>query len=303
MKKRVYIWIAASLAVITIFSACKKKDSTPEQFFTFEFATGTGYISGDVTMAIGQPFKVGIISTSSTDNTLTHLYITRTFQSKTDSVFDTTLNLTALNYDFDWVSRSEPGVETWNFMITESTGNSLQKNFSITTETTTGPINTYDQRILGAQQNPAGPAFASMSGTVYSLADAKANDASVDWLYYFGSTSFATITSPDDNDAIKVFTDGGTVEDPGPNALVTWSVRNATRFLTIITDTINWDAIQDDTELIALSEGAFETSLKTLEAGFYLAFITEAGKRGLIRINQISQEEDGTIDISVKVQQ
>lgn len=301
MKKTTYILVAALLAVITIFSACKK-DSTPEQFFTFDLATGAGYISRDVTLATGQPFKVGIIALSSTDNTLTHLLITRTFETKPDIIFDSALNLTALTYDFNWISRAEPGVETWVFTITESTGSSLLKTFNITTESTTGPIITYDQRILGAQQNPIGPAFSSATGEVYDLANGKINATSVDWLYYFGTASFATITSPDNNDATKIFTDGGTVEDPGPNALLTWSIRNATRFITI-TDTVNWDEIQDDTELIALSQGAFESAAIELQPDFYVAFITGAGKRGLIRINEIAQEEDGTIDISVKVQQ
>lgn len=301
MKKATYILVSVLLAGITIFSACKK-DSTPEQFFTFDLASGTGYITGDVTLPTGQPFKVGIVASASTDNTLTHLLINRVFEGKTDIIFDTTLNLTAFNYDFNWVSRGEPGVETWIFTITESTGSSLMKTFNITTESTTGPIYTYDQRILGGQQNPTGPAFSSANGEVYDLASGKINAASVDWLYYFGTVSSATITSPDDNDATKIFTDGGTVEDPGPNALLTWSVRNATRFI-LINDTINWDAIQDDSELITLSQGASESAVRELQAGFYVAFITSQGKRGLIRINAINQEEDGTIDISVKVQQ
>lgn len=297
-----YIFLTLLLAVMTFFTACKKNEDTPDQLFTFDLTTGNGYVSGDVTLATGEQFKVGLQAFARTDFTLTRLLVTRTWDNKPTDSFDTTLNLTALNYDFKENSRVEVGVETWIFTITQSDGSTLIKSFNITTESIVGPIFTYDQRILGAQQSSTGGSFASTNGVVYNLADAKINAALVDWLYYFGINSQATITSPDNSDAIKIFTDGGTVENPGPNALVNWSVRNNTRFRTII-DTIDWDAIQDDTELINLAEGAIEPAALELMAGYYVAFITTEGKKGLIRINAINQEEDGTIDISVKVQQ
>jgi len=301
MKKSTYLIAALFVAVITIFSSCKKDDPTPTQLFTFNLTAGAGYVSGDVTLTTGEQFKVGINAFAGTGSTLTRFLVTRVYNNKPDDVFDTTLNLASMNYDFYGITNNEPGVENWIFTVTQSDGSTLDKSFNITTESVVGPILTYDQRILGAQQSGIGSSFASANGTIYNLADAKINAAMIDWLYYYGATNLATLASPDDDNAATIFTDGGSVANPGPNALVNWAIRNATRFRTI-TDSLDWDAIQDDTELINLSQGAIETMANELKTGNYVAFITASGKKGLIRINGIFQEEDGTIDISVKVQ-
>ncbi|MBE0647686.1 MAG: hypothetical protein IH596_07880 [Bacteroidales bacterium] len=304
MKKLTYFSIACILIVASIFSGCKKDDTNPpdQKEFAFSLIAAAGYTSGDVTLTTGEQFKVGFNATAATGFTLSNLKVTRIYNEKPDDIFDTTLNLTALNYIFYGISLHEAGVENWIFTITQSDGNTLVSSFNITTETMVGPIFTYNQRILGAQINIIGSSFASSNGEIYNLANAKINAAMIDWLYYYGSTNLATIASPDDADAATVFTDGGTVSTPGPNALVNWSVRNSTRFR-IIMDAIDWDAIQDDTELINLTQGATDPMAGDLKPGYFIAFVTVNGKKGLIRVNNIFQEEDGTVDISVKVQQ
>jgi len=298
------MFTALLLTGTVIFSSCKKDDPEPPvlQVFTFNLTAGSGYVSGDVILTTGEQFKVGINAFAATGYTLTNLLVTRVFNNKPDDVFDTTLNLSAFNYNYYNISLFEPGIENWIFTITQSDGSTIVKSFNITTETTVGPIFTYDQRILGAQQSVAGSSFASANGEVYNLANAKLNASLIDWLYYFGATNLATLASPDDSDVATVFTDGGTVSNPGPNALVNWSVRNPTRFK-LIMNPVDWDAIQDDTELINLTQGATSSMANDLKPDYYVSFVTASGKKGLIRINSISQEEDGTIDISVKVQQ
>ena len=302
--KRISYFFLFLLAVNTlIFSSCKKDDDTPEEkFFTFNLNTGTGYIYQDATMNTGEQFKVGFLANSATGHTLSQLKVTRIYEGKFDEVFDSTLSSATLDYDYHGISNIEPGTFTWYFTVFQSSGDSLTHQFNITTQTVVGPIYTYDQVILGAQINPLGHAFASSDGSVYLLPNAKANSAKVDFLYYFSVDHFATVASPDDDGAAHIYTDGGTYENPGPNALLNWPVRNATR-MKKITDTINWDAIVDDSRLIELTQGAIAPQEFELETGNYVAFITASGKKGLIRINGIFQEEDGTIDLSVKVQQ
>lgn len=304
MKNLTYIVTAVLLATITILSSCKKDDENPPdvQLFTFDLITGTGFISGDVTLNTGEQFKVGFNTRAATGFTLTHLLISRVFNNKPEDVFDTALNLTSLEYIFHWISRDEQGLENWVFTITQSDGSTLVKSFNITTESTVGPIITYNQRILGAQQSGTGSSFASANGEIYNLVNAKINASLIDWLYYYGTTNLATLASPDDTDAAAIFTDGGTLENPGPNALITWGIRNSTLFK-IIMDPVDWDAIQDDRDLIDLTQGAVDPMARDLKPGYFISFITATGKKGLIRINSIYQEEDGTIDISVKVQQ
>lgn len=305
MKKLTFFFTAILLAVITVISACKKKDDPapppPTQEFTFDLKTGTGYVFGDITLKTGEQFKIGINAISSTGNTLSRLYVIRKIDKPSD-VIDSALNSTSFNYDLLSVADFEVGIEEWTLKVTQSNGDTLVKSFVITTEPSMGPIFTFDQRIMGAFENIHGSSFSSSDGMIYDIPEAKVNAAMVDWLYYFGTTSSATFASPDDDEAAHVFTDGGTYTDPGPNALLTWPVRNATRFKTI-TYPIDWDAIQDDSEFFTLTQGATETMAGSLKAGYYIAFITSEGKRGLIQVNDIISGETGQIDISVKVQQ
>ncbi len=295
MKKLILLSLAILVTGATFFSACKKKDSPPDQVFTFNLATGTEYVSGNVTLTTGEQFKVGINATAATNAKLTRILVTRIFNNKPDVVFDTILDIASLNYNYFGIANSQAGDENWVFEVTQSTGETIERGFVITTEATVGPINTYDQRILGAQLSITGGAFASTDGMVYNLSDAKANASKIDWLYFFDFPGFATLAAPSDETAALIF------NDP-TNGLQTWGVKNATLFGKI-TDSVNWDAIQDDSMLITLSQGATESKSNELKAGDFVAFITAYGKNGLIRVNSIFQEEDGTIDISVKVQQ
>jgi hypothetical protein len=303
MKQMSYLFLILFVTTSIFYTSCKKDDDTPEQkYFTFILNAGTGYISGDVTLNTGEQFKVGILANSATGQTLTRLLVTRIFNGKPDQVFDTTLTDIQINYDYHSITNNEVGVETWQFTIYQSAGDSISHQFNITTETVAGPINTYDQVTLGAQINTIGHAFSSSDGSIYLLPNAKANSAKVDFLYYFSFDHFATLASPDDDGAAHVYLDGGTYVSPGPNALLNWPIRNATR-MKKITDTIDWDAIVDDTRLIELTQGAVASQEFELDKANYVAFITAAGKKGLIRVNGIFQEDDGTIDLSVKIQQ
>ena len=295
MKKLLLLFLATLITGVTFFSSCKKKDDPETHEFSFNLDTGTGYVSGDVTLTTGEQFKVGINAIAATDAMLTRIVVTRDFNDKPDVVFDTILDIGSLNYDYYAIARAEPGVENWIFQVTQSTGATIERAFNVTSESTVGPIFTYDPRILGAQLNDVGGAFSSTDGVIYTIADAKANASKIDWLYFFDFSGLATLGAPDDEAAALIFTDPAT-------GLQTWSVKNATRFRKV-TDPVNWDAIQDDAMLITLSQGATESMSKELIAGDFVAFITAVGKKGLIRVNSIFQEEDGTIDISVKVQQ
>jgi len=283
--------------------SCKKDNDEPENVeFAFSLKTGPGYISDNSTLISGEQFRTGIDAIAATGNSLSRFIVIRTLNTKSDTAFDTTFSVAVFKYDFHGISLAEPGEEEWNFTIFQNDDRSINHGFIITTENTVGPIFTYDTRILGAQINGTGSSFATTSGVVYPLDQAKINALAVDMLYYFSLTESVVLSSPDSDEAAHIFTDGGTYEQPGPNALITWPIRNSTRFRVIL-DPIDWDAIQDDSQLITYSQGATEVLAANLKIGNYVSFVTNSGKKGLIRINGIYGEEDGTIDISVKVQQ
>jgi len=301
MKTFTLFWITLTVCSLSFFSSCSKKEDNSgptEKHPTLNLTSGTGYVSGDVTLSTGEQFKVGIhaLANANTGAKLVRFTITRTFNNKPDLVVDSALNANSFDFDFNGIANGEVGLEQWVFLIKDNDSLTAEKSFIITTESNAGPIHTYSQKILGAQQNATGNSFSSSDGLIYVLADAKANATKIDWMYFFDITNVATLASPDDPDA-------GTVYSDPVNGLQTWAVRNATRFK-VVSDTINWDSIVDDTFIILLTQvGVTETKINQLIPGEILAFITVAGKKGLIKIEAITGEEDGTVEISVKVQE
>lgn len=297
-KTRIYFLYLITTAIITGISSCSKKEDQNDQNLQLNFTVGPGYISGNATLSAGEHFKVGIhaIANASTGAPVTRLTIIRTFINKPDTVMDSTMSTTVLAFDFNTFANGEIGEETWNFILRDRDGFTAEKSFVITTVSTPGPIQTYTQKILGAQLNAAGNFLATDDGTIYTLPDAKNNSNRIDFLYFYSFTTMANLAAPDDVEAATVY------NDP-VNGLQTWAVLNPTLFKKI-TDPVDWDAIQDDTQIIVLTQtGVTEPKVSNLAVHDFIAFITGAGKKGLLRVDLITGEDEGTIEISVKVQE
>jgi hypothetical protein len=222
--------------------------------------------------------------------------VVRTFNNTPFTALDSTLNSTdAFNITLESFAYPAAGTERWTFTITDKDGEFSEISFNITT-TAGGPINEYSQKILGSYDNSAyGSSFASADGTVYTLADAKANAAKIDWMYYYGSTAFATLSSPSDASAASVFSTG--------NGPANWSVRNDTKLGKVTLPTgLTWASITTDAEIVILASEASDSKVTALTVGQIVAFKTVTGKLGLIKVEAITGTGAGTITYSVKVQ-
>jgi len=299
MKKRLSIVFGLLAAGMLMFTSCSDDSSEPGDINpSMNFVGGTGYTSADVTLTTGTAFTVGINASSSTESNakLTNFKITRVFNNKPEVVLDSTFNKDQFSIDWDFNANPEVGTENFIFLITDKDGKTKQLNFVVTTQAAAGPINAFSMKILGAQGSTTGSSFASIDGSVYSLADAKANAAKIDWLYFNVTSIHATLAAPDDAAAATVFTND-------LNGLQEWAVKNPTRFKKV-TDAIDWDNINDDAVIVAqTASGVTLTKVDNLAASDVLAFVTATGKKGLIKVNSISGTSAGTITISVKVQQ
>jgi len=299
MKKRLSIVFGLLAAGMLMFTSCSDDSTEPGDINpSMTFVGGTGYTSGDVTFTTGTEFTVGINAFSSTESNakLTNFKVTRVFGNKPEVVLDSTFNKDQFSIDMIFNANAEVGTENFIFLITDKDGKTKQLNFVVTTQSAAGPINTFSMKIMGAQQSTTGSSFASIDGSVYSLADAKTNAIKVDWLYFYGATNHATLAAPDDADAATIFNNA-------TNGLQEWAVLNPTRFKKV-TDAIDWDNINNDAVIVAqTATGVTLTKANELAASDVLAFVTATGKKGLIKVNSISGTATGTITISVKVQQ
>lgn len=294
MKRLSYLFITMAFAGMTFMTSCSKSsDSTTTTGPAIHFLAGAGLVSGDVTVKSGAAISIGI-SAMAGSGKLTRFFVQRTFQGKTSTAYDTTLSTTSYSVTLNGNAQGSAGAETWVFTIFDANGNTAAVTLTITTtaEIVYGAITSFSGTILGSWNNSSiGSSFASSTGTVYKLADAKTNATLIDWLYYYGVSNLATIAAPNDVDAGTVYT-----------TLSSWSHRNATTFKKVI-DVIDWSIIQNDSLiLIQTQTGVTATSVTSVQVNDVLAFITEVGKKGLIKITAIDPGDAGTITYDVKVQ-
>ncbi len=297
MKKLVYLFAFLMVSCLLFMASCTD-DEEGDVKPTINFKGGAGYVSQDVTLDTEENFTIGITaaSNSSSGANLSLLELTRVYNNTTWFSWDTAINVSYYSIDITMTSLNVEGTEKIYLKVTDKDGQSNEISLNITTESTAGPITAFDQKILGSYQSTTGSSFASADGAIYSLAEAKANQSKVDWMYFYGASDLATLAAPDDTHAALVFNNA-------TNGLQTWTTKNATRFRKVST-VIDWNSITDDT--IIMTEAATEpdqTRIATLAKDDVLLFKTVTGKYGMIKVNNIAVGADGTIDISVKVQQ
>lgn len=163
-----------------------------------------------------------------------------------------------------------------------------------------GLINTYTATLLGSQYAATGSFFSSTNGQVYTVNTSAANSSLIDLIYYYSGGNGATIGAADDNLISPVY-----------SGIANWATKNKTRFTNTSITTSEFDAIVNDATIDAISSIS-DTKVIGLAVGNVFAFKTEAGKKGLVKITNITkglntqnQQQDfqfGTIEIVVKVQ-
>jgi hypothetical protein len=297
MKKLVYLFALLVVSGFFFVTSCTE-DENGDVKPTINFKGGAGYVSQDITLDTDAEFTIGITaaSNSSSGAKLSLLELTRVYNNATWFTWDTAIDVSYYSIDITMTSLNVEGTEKISLKVTDKDGQTNEISVNITTESAAGPITAFDQKILGSYQSATGSSFASADGSIYSLAEAKANQAKVDWMYFYGASDLATIAAPNDAHAALVFNNA-------TNGLQTWTTKNGTLFRKVTT-VIDWNAITDDT--IIMQEAATapdQTRIATLAAGNILLFKTVTGKYGMIKVNNIAVGADGTIDISVKVQQ
>jgi hypothetical protein len=295
--KRIFLFLGAIiLSSVMLFTSCTDTTDPVNLPPTISFVAGPNYISNDAAVIVSTPFKVKILAeenvTSGTN--LQSLKITRVFNLQT---WDTTLTFNESTYTLEasFTAQSAAGVERIEFKITDKDGESAMVDLQITTNLASTPINTFTMKILGSYDNATGSSFASIDGSVYTLAQAFNNQAAVDFLYWWGASTSATIGAPDDANANLVYT--------GVNGLPNWTIKNATRFKSSSLTVAEFDAITNGMVLVTNATGADQTRLGNLSVGNVFAFKTVTGKSGMIKVTDINTGAAGDITIDVKVEQ
>lgn len=298
MKRSLLFALGVLLSSVLFFTACTDDEEPLDQPPTIEFVAGGSFVSSNTTLTVNTPFTVKVLAEANVTSAskIQSLKISRVFNLQT---WDTTLtyNDASFSLEVTFTSMATAGLERITFEITDKAGQKASKFLDITTEDVNIPIpiNTFTMRILGSYQSPTGSSFASIDGNVYTLAQAFANQGIIDFLYWWGASTSATLGAPDDDLAGQVFT--------GVNGLPNWSVKNGTRFKATTITASEFDALDDGAPIIAAATGADQTRMGTLSAANVIAFKTVTGKYGVIKVVSINTGAAGDITIDVKVEQ
>jgi hypothetical protein len=197
----------------------------------------------------------------------------------------------------DVVSYTVPAEATSNieltFEVTDKQGKVTAEAITITVG---GEINTYTQILLGGQSNSTDPSFyAARTNTRYKLEDASNNQTAIDLIFAYGTTNENYIGAPNDADIALSHT-----------AVANWATKNATKFKTTTLTAADFDAVTNDTQIIAQANGAAASKVNKLVAGQVFAFETvgAAPKKGLVKVVK-TEGTDGSnrkITFEVKIQ-
>ena len=233
---------------VGFLTSCKKDDDDDgtDKYPTMNFVGGAGYVDSNVQLTVGDAFKVGVsaASNATTSTKLVSFKVTRTANNNPVTVLDSTLNAKSMStWTYNFTAQSSVGTESFKFTITDADGESASLSFTVET-VASGAIDTHTGLQAGAQSNTTLGSFIGLSnGTIYKSADAPANSASVDAVYYVPTGGTPSFGAPDDTEADGVF-----------NTLpFTGGTTNGTRFVNLSSSmtATQFDAITDDTAILS----------------------------------------------------
>jgi len=311
MNKRAFFKMALlAFASVGFLAGCGSETEDP--IAELPAATGTVNISflnfpgtGDVTTtaAAGDVLAVAVEVTKSTGGNRPQklrVYETTTKNTRGTQV-GTTIDLRntdeAQIKNINYTVPSSGNTVYLYFEVDESASAFSRKLLTINVNGTAG-VSSYPNLTLGAQNNAAPSRVASATGQLYKACDAAANISDIDITYAaIGTLATPTILSNPERAVRGLSTSATNCGDNAPNN--TAGGPN-TKFIKA-PSTESFDNATDAT-LNGLSFTNAQASV-AIAKGDVIAFRTQDGRNGLIRVEDISTGgTSGTIRISVKVQ-
>lgn len=292
MKRLLTILI---LGLATVYSCEKEKIDHPPP--SISFISDSGFVFSDTILSFGETFKVGIDAHNPNIN-LTN-FIIKVESDIIETYLDSGMNTPIIHFEKTLVKGIKES-EKWIFIIRDRDGKSNEISVNIIKDSTSsyGNINYFPSVELGAQNNSTGSFYSLTEGSVFVLNSAFENQNKIDLCYYYDfiDTDENTIASPGANIDASVF--------PGTDGLLNWTTRRTSRFKTVnITNEDFLSATNDSLLVVAYGQSDGNRKAKNLQAGSIFSFKNEDGKVGLFKINSVLGTDDGTINVSIKVQE
>jgi len=282
-------WLGFAGLILTI--ACSKEPAG-SSFPAIQFETENGVAFNDTMLPPGGKVYVHLKAGGGGSN-LTWLGI-RMDNGSYSYVLDTGFNTPSLDYRY-CIYKGNGGTETWTFAVMNRDRNKDSVSLRIARQNVLnwGPVNSYNNVVLYAQQESGGGGFLSLgNGNIFTYNQAQMSQSVCDLVYYYGDYN-ATFASPGESDAPTYY--------PG---LLQWTVRNETRYdTTSVSASAFYAALNDSLLLAHYNPVNGKRKAKFLTPGTVISFRTQNGKTGLALIKSVNPGAAGSIECEIKVQQ
>ncbi|MFN6947105.1 MAG: hypothetical protein ACK4ND_19335 [Cytophagaceae bacterium] len=295
MKKLSLFFSLWAIGALLALSSCDKETDTPKPALSISFLHG---IAKGATVEIeeGESKTVEWIANKGGSNLKT---------------FDVLINGTGRYVNFnngnqktlsgserdryqDKIDLSSEG--TYVFRVTDNDGNTAETSVTIKRKAPDAGVHERTIILMGGQTNTTNGSFYNAHGhQTYTLAQAKANSALIDLVYYYGANNLATVAAPSNSQAQTMY-------NSSTSGIATWSVKNVTKFkLTTMSETA-FNELKTSAGIDAQTSGAVDTDVKNLTLGKVFAFETANGKKGLALVSGLATGGTGSITLKIKFQ-
>lgn len=253
----------------------------------FDFITDAGYTSANATVTAGSLVKIGIDASGSEN--LESVGVRTQVGSAQEAIFPltstgdsiiTSLKTKDFTFEFEYQAGQLPTNERITVIVKMSNGTQTSKSIVLTVTAPAKPVTEALARQMGAQNNATFGSYYSMTDNVALLqAEANAAPASVDFIYYYGSSNLATLAAPDDAQVVSVM---------GNTQLSSWSTKNATRFKKV--SGFDFDGLTESTALAEeIAKGGLTSMANNLAQGDVVIFVTAGAQTyGVLKVVSIS---------------
>ena len=286
-----YLFVLFLFGFLGIFFSCKEENPilvTP----TLKFDIDTNYVYSDTILSPDQTIKIKL--TANSEGSAITLFNFKIYNgNKVVSVdsglnsnsFSTILSLTKGLYNEErWVFRVRNKDMQWD---------SVSLNIGLNPYWKFGPITSFSNIELGAQNNPSvGSFFSITNNSIHNFASATNAQSIMALCYYYDSAGdLNSLASPAANIPSTIFD------------FAAWTTRNEARFVQTSLSSNDFDNCQNDSLIIANTfvYQSGKRKCKLLAPGNIYSFI-EGDIKGLIRFNEVVGTDAGTMKMDIKIQ-
>lgn len=230
MKKLGIMFALAGVITFGLSSCGGTDDDVVKPTPKFDFKTGAGYTSSNANVNAGNTIKIGIEASGSEN--LESVGVRTQVGTSQQAIFKLTADGDSIlasktkniSLEIEYQVGSLPTTEKITVIVKMSNGTQSSKTINLTVTAAAKAITDAPGRQIGGQTNTTYGSYWSMETNSSKLqSDANADPASIDWVYYYGSTNNATFAAPND----AVLNSSNVMNNPG---FSTWATKNATKF-------------------------------------------------------------------------